>query len=199
MALSRRERGLLVALGAAGALYLLSRTTVGQKTTASFADLIADVIGGHEGDRLIVYQDSGGLWTVGKGHLILASDRVIRQGAPQALYPYGPRDAAGKATGVMQITQEESDRFFDVDTAAARNAVANKVSVPLSNTQRAALVSLVFNIGAGNFAGSTLLKRLNAGDYAGAADQFLVWKKVQGVDSPGLITRRASERALFLS
>lgn len=190
---------LLALLGGAGILWALSRTGMGQKVTASLADQIAALITGHEGDKLVVYQDTGGLWTVGKGHLILATDRVIRQGAPQPLYPFGPADANSKPTGVMQITQAESDAFFERDTAAARNAVANKVSVPLTNNQRAALVSLVFNIGAGAFAGSTLLKKLNAGDFAGAADQFLVWKKVQGVDSPGLMTRRASERALFLS
>lgn len=190
MALSRRERVLLALLGGAGILYVLSQTSAGQSVTGSLADKIAALIGGHEGEKLVVYQDVGGLWTVGKGHLILPTDTVIREGTAQKLHPYGP---------IMQITQAESDAFFERDTAAARNAVANKVGVPLSDNQRAALVSLVFNIGAGAFAGSTLLKKLNAGDYSGAADQFLVWKKVAGVDSAGLMNRRASERALFLA
>lgn len=195
MALSRRERVLLALLGGAGLLYVLSRTSAGMSVTASLADKIASLIAGHEGDKLIVYQDQAGLWTVGKGHLILPTDTVVREGSAQKLHPYGP---------VMQITQAESDAFFDRDTAAARNAVANKVSVPLSDNQRAALVSLVFNIGAGGFAGSTLLKLLNAGNYTGAADQFLVWNKITNpagakVVSAGLTTRRASERALFLS
>lgn len=197
--MSKRERVLLALLGGAGILYLLSRTDVGQKATASLTDLIASVIGGHEGEKLIAYKDTAGLWTIGKGHLIKSTDRVIRQGAPQPLYPYGPLDANNKPTGVMQITQEESDRLFENDTATARNAVSNLVMVPLTTNQRAALVSLVFNIGTGAFAGSTLLKKLNARDYSGAADQFLVWKKAGGVDSPGLINRRASERALFLA
>ena len=197
--MNRRQKILLLLAGLSAAAYLLSRTEKGQAMTASIVDKIANLIAGHEGDKLVVYQDTGGLWTVGKGHLILPTDTVIRQGAPQPLYPYGPLDANNRPTGVMQITQAESDAFFERDTAAARNAVANKVSVPLSDNQRAALVSLVFNIGAGAFAGSTLLKLLNAGNYAGAADQFLVWKKVKGVDSPGLIARRASERNLFLS
>jgi lysozyme len=190
MALSNRERVLLALLGGAGVLYVLAQTSAGQRVTGSLADKIAALIAGHEGDKLIVYQDIGGLWTVGKGHLITAADTVIREGTAQKLHPFGP---------VMQITQAESDAFFERDTATARNAVANRVSVPLSDNQRAALVSLVFNIGAGAFGGSTLLKKLNAGDYTGAADQFLVWKKVAGVDSQGLMNRRASERDLFLS
>lgn len=187
---TRREKGLLLGLGVAGLIYLLSRTNVGQRVTGNVIEKIASLIAGEESDKLVVYPDTGGKWTVGKGHLILATDTVLRQGQRQKLHPFGP---------VMQITQAESDAFFAEDTAIARNAVANKVQVPVNDNQRAALASLVFNIGTNAFAGSTLLRKLNAGDYKGAADQFLVWKKVDGVDSPGLINRRARERALFLA
>lgn len=187
--LSTREKVLLAALGAAGLLYALSRTRVGESLTGTLADKIAALISGHEGDVLKVYQDQGGLWTVGRGHLIKPGERF---------FPYGGSMVVTN-TGQREITQAESDDLFALDTAAARNAVSNKVNVPLTDNQRAALVSLVFNIGAGAFAGSTLLRKLNAGDYKAAADQFLVWKKVQGVDSPGLIARRTSERQLFLS
>ncbi len=54
------------------------------------------------------------------------------------------------------------------------------VAVPLTQNQFDALVSLIYNIGEGNFASSTLLKMLNAGNYRGAADQFLVWDKSKG-------------------
>jgi lysozyme len=184
-----REKKLLVVLGVTAALYLLSRTQKGQAMSESLAANIAKLIAGHEGDVLTVYQDQGGLWTVGKGHLIKPGERF---------YPYGGSMLVTN-TGQRTITQAESDDLFALDTAAARNAVAGKVIVPLNDNQRAALVSLVFNIGSGAFAGSTLLKKLNTGDFNGAADQFLVWKKVAGVDSQGLINRRASERALFLS
>lgn len=159
---------------------------MGQNFTAKLADLI----GGEEGYRLEVYQDIGGLWTVGRGHLIKNTDRVTRNGQSLALHPYGP---------VTKITPDEADAFFLRDTEAARNAVSNLVMVPLTDNQRAALVSLVFNIGAGAFGQSTLLRKLNVGDYKGAAAQFAVWKKVNGQDSAGLIARRARESSLFLS
>ncbi|WGZ34139.1 lysozyme [Xylella fastidiosa] len=76
-------------------------------------------------------------------------------------------------------------------------AVRRDVRVPLKQQQFDALVSLSFNIGAGAFHRSTLLKRLNAGDVAGAAEQFHVWKWAGGSIQSGLIIRRAAERALF--
>jgi len=199
--MTRREKKLLVILGGVALLYLVSRTKMGQGITGNVADKIAKLIAGHEGDVLTVYPDQGGLWTVGKGHLIKSTDTVVRNGKRLALYPYGPRDPAKPdvPTGVRTITQAESDAFFLKDTETARNAVANKVSVPLTDNQRAALVSLVFNIGTGAFGGSTLLRKLNAGDYQGAADQFLVWKKVGGKDSAGLLKRRTDERSIFLA
>lgn len=179
--MTRREKILLMYLGLAGVLFVISRTSTGQATSSALLDKIGRLIAGHEGDRLTVYQDEGGLWTIGKGHLVKPGERF---------HPYGP---------VKTITQAESDALFVEDTAIARNAVANKVMKPLTDNQRAALVSLVFNIGAGAFSTSTLLRKLNAGDYTGAADQFLVWKNVKGKESAGLLKRRNSERQLFLA
>lgn len=163
---------------------------MGEKVTGDITDLIASVIFGHEGEKLTVYPDSGGKPTVGRGHLILATDTVLRDGKPAHLSPYGP---------VTTITKAESDALFEQDTAIARNAVANRVTVPLTTNQRAALASLVFNIGVSAFAQSTLLRYLNAGRVVDAAEQFLVWNKVNGVVSPGLVARRQRERTLFLS
>lgn len=172
-------------LAVAGGLYAFSRTKAGSSVVDAVTEKIASLLTGEEGERLDVYQDEAGLWTVGKGHLVKPGERF---------HPYGP---------VKTITQAESDALFEADTASARNAVANLVMVPLTENQRAALVSLVFNIGNGGFAGSTLLKLLNARDYLGAAAQFPVWNKVtvNGVKkiSAGLTSRRARERTLFLS
>lgn len=85
----------------------------------------------------------------------------------------------------------------------AEQPINQLVKVALSQNQFDALGSLVFNIGTGNFSASTLLRKLNAGDYAGAAEQFLAWNKgrVNGVLQvlPGLVTRRQSEHDLFLT
>jgi hypothetical protein len=73
------------------------------------------------------------------------------------------------------------------------------VKVPLAQPQFDALVSFIFNVGSANFANSTLLMLLNAGDYQGAADQLLRWIHGGGRLLQGLVLRRQDERMLFLS
>lgn len=72
------------------------------------------------------------------------------------------------------------------------------VTVPLSQNQWDALVSFTYNLGAANLEWSTLLRKLNAGDYAAAADQFPRWNKGGGKVLVWLVRRRAAERDLFL-
>ncbi len=76
-----------------------------------------------------------------------------------------------------------------------------QIKVPLTQNQCDALCSLVFNIGATAFAASTLLKKLNFGDYSGAAAEFIKWNKATVNDKKipllGLIKRRQVEKALF--
>ena len=69
----------------------------------------------------------------------------------------------------------------------------------MTDEEEGALVDLVFNIGAGNFQHSTLLRLLNAGDYAGASEQFQRWNRANGNVLAGLTKRRAAEAALFNS
>lgn len=169
-----RASKLLIAAGVAlAALVFLKRGAI----VSSVRAFIADV----EGFSLTVYQDTGGVWTVGYGHKVLPKD---------GLYPY---------TSKREITQEEADTFYANDSAIAERAVTNAVRVPLTENQRAALVSLAFNIGAGAFVGSTLVRKLNAGDIAGAADEFLRWVYDNGVRVEGLANRRERERELFLA
>lgn len=113
------------------------------------------------------------VWTIGWGHT-----RTAKQG--------------------MTITLPQAEALFEKDTAWAQNAVNTRVKVPLSQHQFDALVSLVFNIGEGAFAKSTLLRKLNAKDYEGAAQQFLVWNKQKGKTLKGLVRRRAEEMGYFL-
>jgi lysozyme len=96
-------------------------------------------------------------------------------------------------------TEYQAAQWFTHDTQSAVNAVNKAVDAALNQNQFDALCSLCFNIGQGNFAGSTLVKVLNSGNYMMAAEQILVWNHVNGVPNAGLTRRREAERALFLS
>ncbi|MCO7595084.1 MULTISPECIES: lysozyme [Pseudomonas] len=126
-----------------------------------------------EGLRLQAYQDSVGVWTIGYG-----TTRGVRPG--------------------MSISKEQAERMLLDDVQRFELEVQRLVSVPLSQSQWDALVSFTYNLGAANLESSTLRRLLNAGDYAGAAEQFPRWNKAGGKVLPGLVRRRAAERELFL-
>lgn len=130
-----------------------------------------------EGEKLSTYKDTRGIPTIGVGHTGLVDGKPVSMG--------------------MTITKEKSSDLLRFDLQWAERAV-NSANVMLTQNQYDALCSLVFNIGASAFNGSTLLRKLKAGDYAGAADQFLAWKRA-GNDPDILLPRRQRERALFLS
>lgn len=96
------------------------------------------------------------------------------------------------------ITEAQGRELLRSDLAAAEKDVTNAVHVPMKQHEFDALVSFVFNVGGTNFRKSTLLKKLNAGDRAGAAQQFAVWNKSKGQVLQGLVRRRAAEAKLFL-
>lgn len=96
------------------------------------------------------------------------------------------------------ITQAQATGLLISDLAIAERAVESAVIVPLSQEQFDALVSLTFNIGAGAFAKSTLVKRLNEGKYHDAAAQFDRWVHAGKKKLPGLVKRRKAEKDLFL-
>ena len=107
----------------------------------------------------------------------------------------------GHTLGVKQgdkITEAEAQAFFEQDTDWVEKAIKELVKVPLNQYQYDALASLIFNIGRTQFSNSTLLRKLNAKDYQGAADQFLVWNKQNGKTLSGLVKRRTEEREYFL-
>ena len=140
--------------------------------------LAVDFIKQAEGLRLKAYRDEGGTWTIGYGHT-------------------GPDVTDGST-----ITVERADQLLERDIAWAIDTVRRAVRVTLTEEQRAALISLTFNIGSGGFLSSTVLRRLNAGNYEGAADAILMWNKItrNGVKErdQGLVNRRERERMLFL-
>jgi lysozyme len=96
-------------------------------------------------------------------------------------------------------SQKECDDEFLNDVAIFVAAVNDLVKVPINQDQFDALVSFAFNVGGGNLKSSTLLKKVNAKDFAGAAQEFKRWNKAAGKVLPGLTRRRACEALLFQS
>lgn len=128
-----------------------------------------------EGLRLTAYRDPGGVLTIGYGHT-------------------GPDVYAGQT-----ITAARADQLLRVDVAEAEATVHRIVTAHLSQNEFDALVSFIFNIGSSAFAASTMLRMINAGDFAGAAKQFDRWVYAGDTRLAGLVTRRNAEEALFLA
>jgi lysozyme len=111
---------------------------------------------------------------------------------------WGHTNAFGRSFGAGDVwTAAECDAAFDADMGQAEASVRRLVEVPLTQGQFDALVSFAYNCGAGNLAGSTLLKLLNQGDYEGAALEFPKWTHGAGKVLPGLVRRRAAEALMF--
>lgn len=126
-----------------------------------------------EGLKTRAYRCPAGVWTIGYGH----------------------------TAGVKEhddCTPEQAGTWLMEDCLVAELTIDAEVNVPLSQNQFDALVSFVFNLGPGNFITSTLLYKLNAADYAGAANEFDKWVNAGGRRLTGLAKRRAAEKTLFL-
>lgn len=95
-------------------------------------------------------------------------------------------------------TDEECIEFLKQDVKIAASAVNRMVKVELTAKQEAALTSFVYNVGAGNFKRSTLLRKLNRGDYTGACNELPRWVYSKGIKLRGLERRREAERQLCL-
>jgi lysozyme len=128
-----------------------------------------------EGLRLEAYQDVGGVWTIGYGHT-------------------GPDLLAG-----MKISQADADAMLRADLSVAVACVNRGVTEQITQAQFDALVDFCFNLGRGNFLQSSLLRKVNMGDFEGAAAQFLLWVNAAGKKVEGLVRRRQAERAMFLA
>lgn len=130
-----------------------------------------------EGLKLCAYRCTSGIWTIGYGHTGI----TVKSGDI--------------------ITEAAANEFFEQDIKFFENAVNTLVTVKLNQNQFDALVSFCFNVGIGKegFAGSTMRRLLNRGEYTKAANQFLRWVYSGGKISEGLRRRRIKERELFLS
>lgn len=138
-----------------------------------------DAIKEHEALRLTAYLPTkNDVWTIGWGHT-----KTTKQG--------------------MVITEAQAEQLLMDDLQWVEAVIDRMVKVAITQNQRDALGSLIFNIGATNFSKSTVLRKLNAKDYKGAADAFLMWDKQkdkqtgQMVALRGLTRRRQQERDLF--
>jgi lysozyme len=135
------------------------------------------------------YLDPVGIWTIGWGHAVVRAGQFVRgatnRPVAEGVFPGG-------------ITLEQAEALLRADLGDTGRSVLSVVEVALTDNQFAALLSFTFNLGLGNLHQSTLLRKLNTGDYAGAADQFGLWVMAGGAQQPGLVKRRAAERTLFL-
>ena len=137
-----------------------------------------DLISGFEGCELKAYLCPAKVWTIGFGTTV---------------YPNGVKVKKGDS-----CTLDQAKQFKAHDLKRFEKTVDDLVQVPLTQNQFDSLVSITYNIGPGAFETSTLLKKLNTGDYQGAADQFTVWNKGGGKVLQGLVNRRAKEKEVFL-
>lgn len=171
----------LILAGLVSALAYLTLTKSGREVAVQVGDSIMqfsdngiDNIKRFEGFSPVPYRDAQG-WSIGYGHFIKPGENLTA------------------------VSEAQARALLKQDAAMASAAVSNSVSVPLTQNQFDALVSLTYNIGITAFRNSTLLLKLNAGDYSNAAAQFSRWNKSQGEVIAALDRRRSNERALFMT
>ncbi len=140
----------------------------------SYSDKGLELTKSFEGLHLEAYRDCAGIWTIGYGHTGL-----------------------GVSAG-QSISETEADDLLRTDLAEAVACVNRSVQAQISQGQFDAMVDFCFNAGRGNFAQSTLLRKVNGGDFAGAAAQFALWVHAGGEVVAGLMRRRSAEATLFM-
>lgn len=140
-------------------------------------DGVLDLIKSREKLRLRAFRGASGLWLIGYGHAATARPGRI-------------------------ITEQEAERLLRLDLIRFEEAVKARLTRPVRQREFSAMVDLAYNAGIGAFAGSSVLRRFNAGDRLGAADAFLAWNKYRRrgrlVVSRELTIRRRLARAHFL-
>lgn len=167
-----------------------------------------DLIKASESLELLAYLCPANKLTIGYGHVINAQrdwvlfksfDRAALQALIDACQRSGKLSTDAKARLFINPTQAEA--LIQADTQQVAAFISSISRADLTPNQFDALVSLVFNIGQRNYAESTLRAKLGASAFVGAAKEFERWVyatvKGQKVQLPGLVTRRAAERALF--
>jgi|TARA_R100001086_G_scaffold90209_3_gene44418 lysozyme len=138
-----------------------------------------EILKSFEGWRPNVYH-CGARWTIGWGSTYdLNGDRIT---------PNHP-----------DIDEVEGEALLRQEIRHVERTITRVVKAPLNENQFSALCSFTYNVGSGNFFRSTMRQKISRLDYEGAADEFPKWRRSVGKILPGLVRRRISERALFLS
>lgn len=140
----------------------------------TISDAGIELIKEMEGIRLSAYKDVAGYATIGIGHLIK------------------PGEKFGKS-----ITEEQAEDLLREDLKPVENAIRELVNVPLTQSQYDVLCSFIFNEGIGHFKASTLLEKLNRGDYDAIPTELEKWTWAGGKVCLGLVNRRAAEAELW--
>lgn len=159
-------------------------------------DLIKQFEGLHDGDKrtaiLEPEPDPIGIYSIGWGKALYENGKPIKDREKayrrwRSSYPNG-------------MTRADADELLRVEAQkVCDQVVANTAAAPpLNDNQLSALVSFVYNVGITNFKTSTLRARVLAGNWSAAANEFAKWKLAGGKELPGLVRRRAAEKALFM-
>ncbi len=133
-----------------------------------------DLIKGFESFKPKTYLDVGGVPTIGWG-----TTKGIKLG--------------------MTITKDQAEAWIRRDIAEVENAILSLLQVSCGENKMCALISLAYNIGIPHFETSTLLRKLNVGDVAGASQEFVRWDHSAGREVFGLLNRRKKEQSLFVT
>lgn len=140
---------------------------------------------------------------IGAGAVALAIPLVVHF---EGYVPWVHRDPIGRLaacyghddqtmTPGKRFTAAECQAMLDEDLLKHADAI-DCVKRPLTDGQKAAFLSFAFNVGTNAFCGSTLARKANAGDMAGACAELSRWTLAGGKELPGLVRRRAAERAV---
>ena len=140
---------------------------------AGWCAIAIAMVGSFEGLRLAAYADPVGIPTICFGET-----KGVRLG--------------------QRATLDQCNAMLASSLQTASHAVDDCIRAPLPDDRRAALVSFAYNVGRDAMCGSTMARKLNAGDVAGACNELLRWDKAKGIRLPGLTRRRAAERDLCL-
>lgn len=170
-------KNILPILAGGAILFAATRANASAQTKTSKAGI--GLIKEFEGFSAVPYDDGPGIKAIGYG-------TTNKADVPESLFSGKP------------ITEQKATQLLKQHLrTSVEPAIDRLVQVPLTQNEYDALSSLVYNIGEGNFANSTVLRELNKGNKNAAAEAFLLWNKAGGEVIAGLDRRRNAEKRLF--